>query len=231
MEHEEGADDRQDPHHERQTGGDHAAEHEHRQQQDDREREQLATQQVFLDLRVDLPENLGEAADAHGDGPVFARESRREPVGRVVHGVFVAPQRSDDERLTTVRAAERRRVAEIPVRDGASDAALGPEPGGERIAGGGDLGVVDRAALRRDKEDEVGLLLPEFPFDGVPGPEASEEGSSKPPLLKRDATPPPSTAAAMKNTTVPKSTALAVGDGETTEASEQDRAPTDVCYR
>ena len=29
----------------------------------------------------------------------------------------------------------------------------------------------------------------------------------------------------MKKTTVPKSTPLAVGDGETTEASEQDRAP------
>ncbi len=38
--------------------------------------------------------------------------------------------------------------------------------------------------------------------------EDSDAGSSKPPLPKRDATPPPSTAAAMKNTTVPTSTAL-----------------------
>ena len=43
-EHEEGADDRQDAHHQGETGGDDAPEHEHREQQDDREREELATQ-------------------------------------------------------------------------------------------------------------------------------------------------------------------------------------------
>ena len=78
---------------------------------------------------VDLPEDLGEAADADRDRSPAPGIAGRQLLGRVVHGVFVAPQRGDDERLATVGAAERGRAAEVPVRDGASDSTLGPELG------------------------------------------------------------------------------------------------------
>jgi hypothetical protein len=213
----------------REAGGDDAAEHEHHQQQRDREGDELRSQEVLFHLLVHLPEDFAEASDAHRDLRVVARVPRRELPGSVQNLVLVPTQRGEHERLAAVLAAERGRAPGAPVRDGAGHRLSAAS----RVATASarpDVRIVDRSAGRHEQY-EVGLLLPEVALDRVRSP-----GGFRRRIVEATAAQAGCDAATQHRGGDEEhhradDHRLAVGDGETTEASEQDRAPNRVCYR
>ena len=76
----------------------------------------------------------------------------------------------EDEGVVAVTAAQRRRIAERPVRDGEVDAVEAADELGDVGAGGAGRIAVDIAIRRRDDEHDVGLHLAERILEHVLGP-------------------------------------------------------------
>ncbi len=76
----------------------------------------------------------------------------------------------EDERVVAVMAAQRRRIAERPVRDGEVDVVEAADELGDVGAGGAGRIAVDIAIRRRDDEHDVGLDLAERILEHVLGP-------------------------------------------------------------
>jgi len=102
----------QHPDAEGQGGGDDAAEDDDQQEDDDGKGDGLGALEIAADLRTDLVEDLGEAADAHVDHAVVPGEPRGEILHPLDHLIVVASDARQHEGAAAVIAVQRRRRAE-----------------------------------------------------------------------------------------------------------------------
>jgi hypothetical protein len=145
-----------------QGGGDHAAEDEEQEEQGDGQGDGLGPDQVVLDLVADLVEDLGVAGDLHVEDAAGTLQLGDDLADALVDLVLGAEDATEHEGVVAVLAAQRRLLADRPVRHDVADLGDGVEALGERQAGRLRLGAVDRrrvaAALPRcgGEQDDVG---------------------------------------------------------------------------
>ncbi len=182
LEHEERRHHRQGAHGQGEQRGDHAPEDEQEQQQRDRDGDQLGPHEVGLDGLPDRVEHLGEAGDRDVELPAAVEGDRALELGGelgdpVVDLVLGPHDAGEHERLVARPVAQRRDVAEGPVRHDVGHVALGCEPVGERGPGRRDGCVVDgggpagHAVGGVDEQDHVGRADPEGLEQRLVGPE------------------------------------------------------------
>jgi hypothetical protein len=216
-------------------GRHHPSEDEQKEQQRQRNRDHLGPQQVVLDRRVHRREQGPHASGGHRHrrigvvSPVLLGDA----TGELDHQVVVVGITGQDQGPVTLRGPERISSRQVPVGQDVVDGQTGVGFAGQlrrQIAPRRfDLGASTSPSRAVTRRITLGVPVPNSSPTSTSARVDSESGSSKPPELRRSATPPPDQPREHEDHQGSEEDHPAVADGEVGDPCQQHWKLTQPC--